>query len=441
VAHPLAVGLVLIIALGNLRGIKESGTIFSIPTYGFVVVLGATIVIGVLEVLFSDSPNIFAVGEPDKEPAETEDFAGLALSSSLSVRSPRAARRSPEWRRSPTASPRSSHLREERHPHDGSHGLPARVPLPWYDPLARHFGIVYEDGDTRRSCPRWARRSLAETWCTSIGITRASSSGREHGIYGLPILGSILARWLSPRVFHQRGNRLVFSYGILALTGFAILLPSPSTPQPLAHPPTRSACSCFTVAQAGMVIFWQRHKDDPGWSRSAFINGFGAVVTAVVFVIILVTKFAQGGFWVVVAIPVITAILWLIGRFYRSLHRALYVNPNAVLDLTPRGRAARAIVVPVRDQPGHGDDLGPPASAHGCHRGPRPRRPRRASTVEANWSRQFPDIPLVVIDSPFRTVLRSDRGIRQRPPPAAAPRGHGQRSRYSRCGSGTRGRW
>jgi amino acid transporter len=409
---PLAVALVALIALGNLRGIRESGTIFSIPTYGFVLLLSATILIGMFEVIFSSDPNILVVGEPTKEPAHAEHFAGFALvfltlrafsagcaalTGVEAISNGVSAFKPPEWKNAIKTM--------------AAMGVLLAFLFVGTTLLARHFGIVYEHGDTETVMSQVGEEVFGRNLVYFLlqGFTAGILFLAANTAYnGFPILTAILARdGYLPRVFHQRGNRLVFSYGILALTGFAILLliGFNATTTRLIPLYALGVFLCFTLAQAAMVKLWLARRDQ-GWKRSALINGSGAVVTALVLVIILVTKFLDGGYMVVVAIPVITAGLYGVGRFYRALTRALHVNPNAVLEMEPRGPSGEPIVVPVEEI----NLATVMALGAACERSRDVTAvhvlvdPDEPSTVEDNWQRQFPAIPLVVIDSPYRTV-------------------------------------
>jgi amino acid transporter len=409
---PLAVGLVLLIALGNLRGVRESGTIFSIPTYGFVALLGATILIGVAEVFLSDDPNIFAVGEPTKEPAHAEHYAGFALvfltlrafsagcaalTGVEAISNGVSAFKPPEWKNAILTM--------------ATMGALLAFLFMGTTLLARHFGIVYEHGDKETVMSQvgeevFGRNALyfmLQAFTAGILFLAANTAYN-----GFPILGAILARdGFLPRVFHLRGSRLVFSYGIIALTALAIILlvGFNATTTRLIPLYALGVFLCFTLAQVAMVRRWTRRHEE-GWRRAAIINGFGGVVTGLVLLIILVTKFAEGGFYVVIAIPVITAGLWAIGRFYRRLRRALFVPAEAVLGVAPEGTDPVPVIVPVEEV-----NLATVMTlGAACNRSNNVTAvhvvvdPEEPSTVEANWAHQFPDIPLVVIDSPFRTV-------------------------------------
>ena len=406
---PLAVALIAIIAVGNLRGVRESGTLFSFPTYGFVLLLGGTIVVGLARVLLSDNPNVFEPGEPTKAAEDATHALSLflilrafsagcaALTGVEAMSNGVSSFKPPEWRNAIITMATMAVLLAF---------LFLGTTL-----LARHYGIVFEHGDTETVMSQVGEHVFGRNamyyalQAFTAGILFLAANTAYNGF---PILGSILARdGYLPRVFHQRGNRLVFSYGIAALTTFAALLlvvfqASTTRLIPLY---ALGVFLCFTLAQAGMVVLWFRRKS-PGWQRSAVINGFGGVVTGVVFVIIMVTKFGEGGWAVVVAIPLITAGLYWVGQFYKKLHRQLFVSPDAVLDMVPRGESRTPTIVPVEEI-----NLATVMTlGAACERSRDVTAvhvivdPDAPSTVEQRWARQFPSIPLAIIASPFRTV-------------------------------------
>jgi len=406
---PLAVGLIALIALGNLRGVRESGTIFAIPTYGFVFILGGTIVLGVGQVLLSDDPNILRTGEPKRAVEGATHALSLflvlrafsagcaALTGVEAISNGVSSFKPPEWKNAVQTMAAMAILLAF---------LFLGTTL-----LARHYGIIYEHGDRETVMSQVGEEVFGRTFLYYAlqGFTAGILFLAANTAYnGFPILAAILARdGYMPRVFHARGNRLVFSYGILALTGFAVLLlvAFNATTTRLIPLYALGVFLCFTLAQAGMVALWFARKS-PGWQRSAMINGFGCVVTGVVFMIIMVTKFAEGGWIVVIAIPVLTLVLWWIGRFYKRLHRQLFVSPEAQLDMVPRGESRVPIIVPVEDI-----NLATVMTlGAACERSRDVTAvhvvvdPDAPSTVESRWMKQFPSIPLVVIASPFRNV-------------------------------------
>lgn len=408
-AVPLAVALVTVIALANLRGVRESGSIFSIPTYGFVFLLSATIIIGMIKVFFGDSPNILAVGTPSQNPVTEGDplmwflvlrafSAGCAaLTGVEAISNGVSSFKRPAWLNAIKTM--------------AAMGLLLGFLFLGTTLLARHYGIVYVHGDRETVMSQVGEHVFGRNifYYLLQGFTAGILFLAANTAYnGFPLLGAILARdGYLPRIFHQRGNRLVFSYGIIALTGFAILLliAFNATTTRLIPLYALGVFLCFTLAQIAMVKRWSSVRG-PGWKKSAIINGFGGVVTGFVFLIILVTKFREGGWMVVVLIPFITIWLFRIGGFYKKLQRALHVAPDAVLDLRPTGHSMVPVVVPVEEI-----NLATIMTlGAACERSRDVTAvhvmvdPDERSTVPKRWATQFPNITLVVIDSPFRTV-------------------------------------
>jgi hypothetical protein len=136
------------------------------------------------------------------------------------------------------------------------------------------------------------------------------------------------------------------------------------------------------------------------------VSGFGAVATAIVFVVILTAKFAEGAWVIVILIPVVAFWAWLIGRFYKRLRRSLNVAPDAVIPMEPHGESRVPVVVPVEDV--NLATVMTVAAACGLSRRVIAVHvivdPDAPSTVEDRWNSQFPNVPLVLIESPYRTA-------------------------------------
>jgi len=407
-AVPIALALVLLVTVGNLRGIRESGTMFSIPTYGFVIVLSATLTIGIIKVLLGDHPNLFASLEHTRD-VEAERALTLflvlrafsagctALTGIEAISNGVSAFKPPEARNAASTMLSMALIL-------GALFLGTTL-------LARHYGIVYAEGDRETVMSQIGALVFGhnavyyalQTFTALILILAANTS-----FNGFPLLGAILARdGYLPRIFHQRGNRLVFTYGIFALAGSAILLLVAFNASTTRLIPLYAlgVFLSFTLAQTGMVRRWLGRRE-AGWQRSALINAVGAVATGLVFLIILLTKFAEGGWMVVVALPTLAGIAWLIGRFYQGLARSLRVPPEAQLDMKPRGPSLVPIIVPVDEinlatVMTIGSACEKSRSVTAVHVLIDPDQP---STVEARWRSQFPSVPLVVIDSPFRAA-------------------------------------
>ncbi len=408
-AVPLAAAMIATIATANLRGVRESGTLFAIPTYGFVVVLGATIATGVVRVLVGDAPNLLAVGAPERELPPPEHALSLflllrafaagcaALTGVEAIANGVQAFRPPEARNAVRTMVVMAVLLA---------GLVLGTTL-----LARHFGVVYLEGDHATVLSQIGERVFGR------GVMFYALQGFTSGILFLaantafadyPRLAAVLSRdGYLPRVFRQRGNRLVFSYGVAALSAVAILLVVAFQARTTRLIPLYAfgVFLSFTLSQAGMVVHWWRLRG-PGWRASALVNGFGACVTAVVTLIVVVTKFGEGGWMVLVAVPAVGSLLWFIGRYYVRLRRVLHVPAGATFDIRPHGEEPGPVLVPVQQI-----DLATlMALAAACERGHDVRAvhvvvdPDDPGDIEARWRSQFPGVPLVVIESPYRSV-------------------------------------
>jgi len=159
---------------------------------------------------------------------------------------------------------------------------------------------------------------------------------------GFPRLGALLARdRFFPRQFANLGDRLVYSNGIVVLSGLAIFLlwHYDAKVDSLIHLYVIGVFTAFTLSQAGMVRHWLRTRAGR-WRRSMAVNGLGAAATGVVSVIVIWTKFAQGAWLVTVAIPVMVLIFLAIHRHYRKTARRLRAAERR---LRPRRRLTQRL--------------------------------------------------------------------------------------------------
>jgi amino acid transporter len=407
-AIPLALGLVAIVALINLRGVSESGTIFSIPTYAFIITLTVAITIAFVKI-FSGGGNPLAAGTPDATQL-TGPFEGLGLflllrafsNGCAALTGVEAISNGVQAFKKPASKNASQTLL--------AMGLILGIMFVGMTIIARHYAFIPHEDNTIPAqlgavafgdgSPLFA---FLQVMTAGILILAANTSFADF-----PRLAAILARdGYLPRVFHQRGNRLVFSYGIIVLAGLASLLLVLFDAKTTRLIPLYAlgVFLSFTLSQSGMVKHWLETRER-GWLRAAIVNGAGAIATALVFTVILSTKFLEGAWVVVILIPVLALIAWGIGRFYQKLARTLHVAPEAVLDIAPRGDSRRPIVVPVETL-----NLATVMTlGAACERSRDVTAvhvvvdPDEPSTVEEQWHSQFPNIPLVVIDSPYRTV-------------------------------------
>ena len=231
---------------------------------------------------------------------------------------------------------------------------------------------------------------------------------------GFPILASILsADGYMPRQFGRRGDRLVFSNGIVILAllaGLLLWLFDASTTR-LIQLYIIGVFVSFTLSQAGMVKHWTTeiaataHRDGiPKMVRARLVNGLGAVVTAVVLVIVLVTKFTHGAWLVVIAMPVVFLAMEGVHRHYASVDRALLPPAGGV----PLPSRVHGVVLVSRLTM-------PTLRALAFARATRPStltaltvrtQEKEAAALLADWAERDVPIPLTVLDSPYRDLTR-----------------------------------
>ena len=225
-----------------------------------------------------------------------------------------------------------------------------------------------------------------------------------------PRLANFLAQdGYLPRQLTSLGDRLVFSNGILALSGFAgvLIVIFGGSVTRLIPIYAVGVFLSFTLSQAGMVVHWWKERG-LGWRVKALINGFGSLVTLVVTGVLLFSKFTHGAWVVVVAIPLMVMLFLAIKRHYRQVAKRLRLASDKKLSLPPAPADGGAPVVVLVGQLHRGSfeavryarsiarelvavhvDLGI----------------GKAEAFREQWQRQLPDIPLVVLDSPYRSLI------------------------------------
>ncbi|PYO58946.1 MAG: amino acid permease [Candidatus Rokuibacteriota bacterium] len=390
------------IALGNLRGVRESGRLFAAPTYFFVVSILGMIGYGLIGTVFNLLPE--APYEPHPPGLEglglfllLRSYAAgcTALTGVEAVSNGVPALRPPEGRNAQTV---MTWL-----------GVISIAMFLGITYLAYDFGIIPGGDETVVS--KIARRvfgtSLAyyaiQAATMLILLLAANTSYADF-----PRLSSLLSRdRFMPRQFASQGDRLVYSNGILILSGFAVLLIVLFAGDTHALLPLYAigVFISFTLSQGGMVRRWLRLREK-GWQWRVWVNGIGAVVTGIVLLTLAVTKFIEGAWIVVVIIPLLVGVFLAVHWHYEEVAVELSLDglegppefQHTVLVLI--GDVHRGVVRAVQ----YAKTLAAPA-AH-----------VRAVYVEANpagtakleekWGKWGLGVPLVVLASPYRSLLR-----------------------------------
>ncbi len=345
--HKVAIALVLVafVTLVNLRGVREAGTFFAFPTYGFVAMVYLTLVVGLVRCLG---------GCPTAATSTLilEDATALSLflvlkafsSGATALTGVEAIADGVQAFRRPQARNAADTL-----------AIMAGIGISMFlgiTLLARLLEVrVTHDIATSKSVLAQIGQTVfgdghplfyvLQVFTAGILVLAANTSFQDF-----PRLSSILARdRFMPSQFRNRGDRLVFSNGVLVLAALASLLIwiFDANLTSLIQLYVVGVFTAFTLSQAGMVVRWVRTRGE-SWRRSAIINGIGAAATGVVLVIVTITKF-RGGAWIVIAaIPVIVVFFLAVHRHYARVGATLRAG-----HLTAKQEARNAFVVLVPD--------------------------------------------------------------------------------------------
>jgi amino acid transporter len=317
----MSLAFVGLITLANLRGVRESGTLFAIPTYSFVVAIFIMLVTGLVRCAASGCPQ----APFPEHPVQTGvgvlgAFMILRAFSSGSTALTGVEAISngvPAFRR-PQAKNASETL--------ALMGVLAISMFLGISFLASQTAVVPSHEQSVVS--QIARAVFGEG--VLFFVVQATTAGililaANTAYQDFPRLSSILARDLYlPRQFQNRGDRLVFSNGVLALAVLAGLLlwAFDADVTRLIQLYVVGVFTSFTLSQSGMVVHWLRTREG-NWRRSIAINAVGAVCTGVVLIVIAASKFAEGAWMVITAMPFIIGFFALVHRHYQAVGREL----------------------------------------------------------------------------------------------------------------------
>jgi amino acid transporter len=341
----LSLACLALIVFANLRGVRESGLLFALPTYAFVTAIGTLVVTGLVE---AASGRLGAAVVPDPVAAGTGAVTLFVVlrafaSGSTALTGVEAI---------------ANGVNAFRHPQ----GTNAARTLAVLGAIAisMFLGVSFLAVHVH-ACPSGTDSVVSQIART---VFPASSAGAfmyyvvqgttllilvlaaNTSFQGFPRLSALLARdRFAPRQFSNLGDRLVFSNGMLVLAAAAagLLVIYKANTNSLIHLYVIGVFTAFTLSQAGMVRYWHRVRT-PGWYGRAVINGVGAAATALVTVIVVWTKFGEGAWLVTVAIPLLVVALLGVRRHYERVARRLRAGAAAVAS-APDARNRTLLVV------------------------------------------------------------------------------------------------
>ncbi|MGB0021958.1 MAG: APC family permease [Candidatus Sulfotelmatobacter sp.] len=319
----LCVGILILITILNLRGVREAGTAFAVPTYLFVGTLLITIGAGVLRVLLSvghPTPVVPLPPPPHATEAVTywlllKVFASgcTALTGVEAVSNGVRAFREPTVKNAQRTLTVIIFL--------------LAVLLAGISYLVKTYGIAATDP----GAPGY--QSILSMLTSAVfgkGIFYYLTIGSILGVLSLSantafadvprLCRAIAQNNYLPHVFGYRGRRLVYTYGIvvLALLCGGVLILFGGITDRLIPLYAVGAFMAFTLSQAGMVMHWKK-KRGPNWLKSAFVNGLGALVTGVTTIVVLVAKFVEGAWITLLFIPLTIVFFSLVRRHYHNV--------------------------------------------------------------------------------------------------------------------------
>jgi amino acid transporter len=404
----LVIGVVAItlITIGNLRGLRESGNIFAIPTYLFVISAVAMIGIGLFRIVVNGegAPQVIENGSTDASQGIgllliIRAFASgsVALTGTEAIANGVPAFKKPEPKNAATTL--------------GAVAILLAVLFLGITFVADSFGVL---PTAEGQAPKTVISQVAaviygegtiffylfQTFTALILFLAANTSYNAF-----PRLGAILAQdGFMPRQFAFRGDRLAFTSGVIILSVVAVglLLAFGGETHALIPLYSVGVFIAFTVGQSGMIVHWLREKP-PGWQWRLAINTFGCALTALVAVVVMIAK-APTSLLVIVVIPILVGIMLFINRQYRASAKELAVRPDAVIRgphreervIVPVPGMNRAVVQAVNV----GRSIDPNVQAVLISD-----EPDEANEVKARWERQLPDVPLVIVESPYRALV------------------------------------
>jgi amino acid transporter len=396
----LTLGFVLVLMVGNLRGIRESGRIFAIPTYFFIVTTLALVFVGIWRVLAGTVHPVMAADPVTSTHEPLTLFLLLtafsngctAMTGVEAVSNGVPAFRPPEARNAAATMMMMLVL---------SITMFLGITL-----LAEAYHIIPSEQETvisqlargvfgDRGAPYYAMQAA-----TMLILVLAANTAYAD----FPRLASILARdRYVPRQFMNQGDRLAFSNGIVGLSVFAgiLLVVFGGDTHALIPLYMIGVFVSFTLSQAGMVVHWRKLRST-GWRTSATINGFGALVTGIVLLVVAATKAHEGAWIIMLLIP-------LNVLFFRTT-RSHYDGVAAQLSLngwTPPGPRRNTVVVPIGgiyrsvvEALEYAKTLSSDVRAVYVNIDP-----VATEQIKKEWNRWGEGLPLVVLESPYRSLM------------------------------------
>ncbi len=405
---------ILLVAYANLRGLKESGSVFAVPTYGFILSMFVVIGVGVWKTMHTPAgvPHVETGGLVGKEATVGMLFITLrafaagctALTGIEAVSNGVPAFKAPEQKN-------------------------AQKTLIWMSSILAvlfigmgyiALGLPTHYNDFRLVDSASPRYLTLIAQIAAFGFGKSTSFGMfqvtlwftaaililaaNTAFADFPRLASLLARdGYLPRYLSRQGDRLVFHNGImvLAVLACALIVVFQGKLDALLPLYAIGVFAAFTLSQTGMVVHWLRERHR-GWQKSAITNGIGAFLCGVVLLIIGYTKFAEGAWLVMVLIPLFCALFWSIKKRYGSMTRQLEIagQPKFVAE----GHLSLLLVPRVHRGILNGLDYAQQLRGE-CQAVHVTINEKTLPELQRMWDEFGREVPLVVLPSQYRSLI------------------------------------
>ena len=416
---PLCLAAIVVLMVANLRGVRSSAKVMSVPTYVFMAAVLTLVVVGLAKLAHGDITGLAAAQQnnvlsevhgPDLLTVGGAGAGGLILMRAFS--SGCAALTGIEAISDSVMAFKPTEWRNARRVLTVMVILLATM-FGGVSVLASQLGTVYTENSTTTLMYQLGETVFGDgpvLFILQISTLLILLLAANTAFADFPRLAAFLAQdSYMPRQLASLGDRLVFSNGIVMLSAFAgiLLVIFGGSVTHLIPLYAVGVFTSFTLSQAGMVVHWCQEQG-PGWKGKALLNGFGSVVTAIVSGVLLYSKFTQGAWLVVVAVPLLVALFLTIHRHYKQVARRLRMAHDVKLSLPAAPSEGGSPVVVLVGQLHRGSFeairyarsiAGELVAVHvdlGLG---------KTGAFQEQWQRQLPEVPLVILDSPYRSLI------------------------------------
>jgi amino acid transporter len=399
---PICAAIILLMALGNLRGLKESAALFSLPTYAFIFSIIAMIIVGLIKIANGYKPASPDFSHYTFEPLSLFLILKAFTNGCAALTGVEAVSNSVPNFKEPSAKHAQTVL--------VLLSIIVLIVFGGTSILANFYPVDPEKGAMLVQIAEMVfERNIffyIITGLTFIILVLAANTA----FFGFPNLISVMAReGYAPRQLSLMGDRLGYSNGIILLSSISIFLIIifRANVTSLIGLYAIGVFISFTLSQAGMFIKWYKLKGEK-WIFKAAVNGFGALVTFVTVIVIAITKFGQGTWIVVVIIPILVFMMLKVKTHYMAVAKQLSISNEELQKIKIKRDIYRnRVIVPVQSinktsirTLRYASTISDNVIAFSVSLDE-----KEANKIKEKWALLDTDIPMIVKYSPFRKVI------------------------------------